>query len=475
MNQSISAFKISMVLCLVRTFFTLSFAIISFSLIFYTTEQLKFDTHFSTALVGGVFALSALLYFVSGYLGGKYLTGRHLFLLSVFLLFVSCLLLIFGRVSLLPLGLSLFVVGEGMGSTCINNTITRLFQNRDTERETAFFWNYSGLNLGFFIGLCLSGWFLINANYSAIFLCAAISSLMAAFIFIGYWNYFKETLKTNISTLQSYGISYFIIAVCILVLFVMFNYPDYGNNVTLYLGLIVYMTSFILMIKYCRDYFYNILSFYFLALITLVFWMIFQIGPMALMVFIDKSVDLVVFGVKIAPQWLANVNTLAIVLGGPVFSWAIKALREKGFIVSDYTLFTIAMILMGSSFLILPIGMKLTSIKMMHMGWIATSFFLQSIGELCLAPVGYSLVGKLIPSEHQSKLMGIWMMMFGISAVASAYFSQLMMINSTNAVFSNDSFFYWFMVLGTSAIIAALLVYLFSLVITKKVKSISNE
>jgi POT family proton-dependent oligopeptide transporter len=369
MNQSISAFKITMILASVKALFTLSFAIISFSLIFYTKNKWHFDTNVSTAIVGGVFALSALLYFISGYLHEKYISGRHLFLLSAFLVILSCILLSFENLILLPIGLSIFVVGEGMGATCLNNIITRIFQNKDAERESAFFWNYSGLNLGFFIGLCLSGWFLMSANYKAMFVYAAISTAIALFVFLYYWKHFEEAPKTETKRLQSNGTSYAIISLCVLAIFFMFNHPIYGNKVMLCLGLIIFIANFFLMTKRHPTYFYNILSFYFLALVTFIFWMIFQIGPIALMVFIDKSVDLMIFGIKIAPQWLANVNTLSIVIGSPIVSWVIKSLREKGYTISDYTLFAIAMILMGSSFLILPIGMKLAQAKLMSMSW----------------------------------------------------------------------------------------------------------
>lgn len=466
---------VSMVLCFIRIFLCISFSIIGFSLIFYTGTQLHLSTESSTALVGAVFALNSLLYFVSGYIGGKYITNRHLLLLSVSLLLMSCFFLSFENITLLPLCLAIFVAGNGLESTCINNIITHMFKNNDAERERAFYWNYSGMNLGFFIGLSLSGWFLIDANYKAIFLSAGISAIIAMTVFLWYWKYFKESLSNNISKAKSHSISYATIGGSLLMLLFMFKHPAYGNQTTFYLGIAVFATSFFLMMKICKGYAYNILSFYFLALVTLIFWMIFQIGPMALMVFIDKNVDLVVLGIKIAPQWLLNVNTLSIVIGGPLFSWAIKALRAKGFVVSDYTLFAIAMICMGSSFLILPIAITWTNTGMVNMGWIVVTFLLQSTGELCLAPIGFSLTGKLIPSAYQSRHMGIWMMIFGLSSVASAYFSKLMLVAPTDTGLSDSAFSHWFLILGSIAVGAALVVYFLSFVMVKKIKLISKE
>jgi hypothetical protein len=69
--------------------------------------------------------------------------------------------------------------------------------------------------------------------------------------------------------------------------------------------------------------------------------------------------------------------------------------------------------------------------------------------------------------------MGIWMMIFGISSVASAYFSKLMMGNNTGLGLDNAAFSHWFIVLGSMTVVGAVVVYLFSLVVGKRVKVVT--
>lgn len=475
MNQNISAIKMSFILCIIRAFANVPFAIMAYSLIFYATSKLDMSVSYSTSLVGSFVALNALLYFISGYISGKYISSRHLFALGIFLQMVSAFILACEKPALLTMGLAIYIAGNGISTTCINTIITRTFKGSDSERERAFFWSYSGMNLGFFIGLCLAGMFLLSSNFHALFLLSAISSIITLLVFMLYWKWFKENLSANFDKRQANLIAYGIILTCALSLLLMLKTPEYSNNILLYIGGAIYVISFLVMINVCKDYFYNILAFYFFALVTFVFWMIFQIGPMGLMLFIAKSVNLTLWGFHISPPWLQNINTIAIVVGGPIIASCIKLLRSRGFAISDYTLFTLAMIFMGASFLILPIGIKLAETGLVGIGWIILSLLLQSVGEIFLAPIGYSLVGKLIPQKYQNWLMGIWMMIFGLSAVGSAYFSKLMTINFSSITYSNAPFSHWFMVLGNAAVVLAVLIYILSFFLLKRQKTVANK
>ena len=54
-------------------------------------------------------------------------------------------------------GLALFLTGSGLNVTCINMMLTQRFAPADLRRETAFLWNYAGMNIGFFVGFSAAG------------------------------------------------------------------------------------------------------------------------------------------------------------------------------------------------------------------------------------------------------------------------------------------------------------------------------
>jgi POT family proton-dependent oligopeptide transporter len=67
-----------------------------------------------------------------------------------------------------------------------------------------------------------------------------------------------------------------------------------------------------------------------LALGSLVFWALYQLAPMGLMLFSEHNINLNVYGIQVAPQWIQNINTLVIVVGGPLMAWWFNRLRARG-------------------------------------------------------------------------------------------------------------------------------------------------
>ena len=65
-------------------------------------------------------------------------------------------------------------------------------------------------------------------------------------------------------------------------------------------------------------------------LAAVIFWTLYQLMPMGLTAFINNNVDRVVMGIKIAPQWFNNVNSLVIIIGGPLVAITANRLRAKG-------------------------------------------------------------------------------------------------------------------------------------------------
>ena len=95
--------------------------------------------------------------------------------------------------SLVYLGLSLFLIGCGLGSTCINCLITQQFESHEDQlREKAFFHNYSAMNIGFLSGYVLSGFIDITDNYERLFEMSNLINVITVFLIIKSWKYFAE-------------------------------------------------------------------------------------------------------------------------------------------------------------------------------------------------------------------------------------------------------------------------------------------
>src|SRR4029079_3712808 len=112
---------------------------------------------------------------------------RTLFSIGMFLQVIGCTLISFPNTDFLLWGLSAFLAGTGLNVTCINCMVTQLFHPDDKRRESAFLWNYSGMNLGFFLGFTISGYFHNQHAYQTLFSLSGIGNMIAlALVFLNW-------------------------------------------------------------------------------------------------------------------------------------------------------------------------------------------------------------------------------------------------------------------------------------------------
>src|SRR6185312_2187741 len=142
----------------------------------------------------------------------------------------------------------------------------------------------------------------------------------------------------------------------------------------------------------------NMTAYLILTLGSLMFWSLYQMAPNGLTLFADNNVDLTVgnatiaaiIGERISPQWIQNVNTVCIALGGPLLASFFPLLRARGWRIDIPKQFATSLILMALGFLILPLGIKLAGVDgRSAVIWLVLSYVLQSVGELLISPIGY--------------------------------------------------------------------------------------
>ena len=141
----------------------------------------------------GVFgAFNYGLHLFGGYLGGRFLSNRNLFVGGMALQVFGCACIATGTLALFYVGLALFLTGSGLNVTCINMMLTQRFTPEDPRREGAFLWNYAGMNVGFFVGFSVAGHFQATESYSSLFIFATLGNFVAIILAVVHW----KTLPT---------------------------------------------------------------------------------------------------------------------------------------------------------------------------------------------------------------------------------------------------------------------------------------
>jgi Major Facilitator Superfamily len=181
----------------IQIFSTLGFAVLYSTLVLYATKHLQLGVKEATTLMGVFGAFNYGLHLFGGYLGGRFLSNRKLFVGSMAVQVIGCACIASGTLALFYVGLALFLTGSGLNVTCINMMLTQRFTPEDPRREGAFLWNYAGMNVGFFVGFSVAGYFQATQSYSSLFIFATLGNFVAIILAVFMW----KTLADRNTTL----------------------------------------------------------------------------------------------------------------------------------------------------------------------------------------------------------------------------------------------------------------------------------
>ena len=442
----------------IQMFSTLGFAVLYSTLVLYA-RHLNFSVEKATAIMGIFGAFNYGLHLFGGYLGGRFLSYRNLFIGGMILQVIGCASIAGGSVALLYWGLALFLTGSGLNVTCINMMLTQRFAPEDIRREGAFLWNYAGMNVGFFVGFYAAGYYQLTESYASLFIFATIGNFMAIVLACFNWKSLIDLNTTLLSaTVQQYR-KRFLIGTAILIglvplVWVLLQWEGTENLVKVICLVVAIALIYLTVTHKDQREKNNMKAYLIFTLSSLVFWSLYQMAPSGLQLFAVNNVDLMVWGVKVAPQWIQNINTVVIVFGGPLMSAWFMRLRAKGWQIDVPKQFAASLVLMGLGFLALPVGIALADDKgMSPFFWLFLSYVLQSVGELLISPVGYAMIGRLAPRQYQGIMMGSWMLVTGLASLFSGDFSGMIPEPSQGAALStNAEYSHLFSELGWSTV-----------------------
>jgi POT family proton-dependent oligopeptide transporter len=199
-----------------------------------------------------------------------------------------------------------------------------------------------------------------------------------------------------------------------------------------------------------------------LTLGSLVFWALYQMAPSGLQLFALHNVERNVWGFEVALPWIQNINTVVIVVGGPLMSALFFRLRASGWKIDVPKQFAASLILMGLGFLALPTGIAVAGPDgLVSFWWLFGSYVLQSIGELLISPVGYAMIGKIAPRQYQGIMMGAWMLVTGLASLFAGDFSGMVPDpGEGTAVTTNPVYSRLFVELGCGSVVVGIVLVL---------------
>lgn len=284
------------------------------------------------------------------------------------------------------IGLGTLIVGNGLFKPNISTMVGDLYEEGDHRRDGAFTIFYMGINVGAFLSGIIVGSVVAayDGNFQMGFLCAGIGmvlSLIIQFIFaqkllgdIGRYPAAKLEKEKN----EAAG--------------------DVRKEP---------------LTKIERD---RIKVIMIMGLFTIIFWAGFEQAGGLMNLFTNDFTDRMIGGWEVPTTWFQSLNAMFIVIFAPVIAsiWIRLGKNEPNSPVK----FALGLVLLGIGFLFM-IGAVLEmggdADAKSSMWWLVGAYFFHTMGELCLSPIGLSMVTKLAPLRIASLMMGAWFLFVAIA------------------------------------------------------------
>ncbi|MFB6817420.1 peptide MFS transporter [Streptomyces sp. NPDC056347] len=377
----------------------------------------------ATSIYSIYMAMVYLLAMPGGWFGDRVWGPRRTVTVSASIIMLGHLTLALPGTGTFFAGLALVALGSGLLKANISTMVGHLYKGPDDpRRDGGFTVFYMGINLGAFAAPLIIGTVGEKVNWHLGFAIAAVGmALGLAQFLIGtrHLNPRSSVVPKPLSdqerrsTLRK-GLIWLAVAVVFYGAVVAADlYTLNWALVPITVAGLVIPITVLVRIKRDRDLSKTEQSkmsgyiWFFVA--AAVFWMIYDQGGSTLSLFGESSTTNSVLGLDFPTSWYQTINPVFIMALAPVVAWIWLALNRRGKEPSTVVKFGSGLFLVGVSFFVfmLPLTMASDGDKVSPM-WLVSIYFLQTVGELCLSPVGLSVTTKMAPAKYGSQMMGVW-------------------------------------------------------------------
>jgi POT family proton-dependent oligopeptide transporter len=176
----------------------------------------------------------------------------------------------------------------------------------------------------------------------------------------------------------------------------------------------------------------RVLVIFILVMFSIIFWMTFEQAGSSLTLFADRLTRHSIFGWQFPSSWFQSVQPIFIIAFAPVFAFIWQTLADRQ--PSSPAKFALGLFLAGAAFVVVAIASTLTGQGLVSPLWLVAVYFLQTLGELCLSPVGLSTISKLSPARMVGMMLGVWFLSIAIGSYIAGLTTRLFEGNSPDTL-----------------------------------------
>lgn len=325
-----------------------------------------------------------------------------------------------------PTGLILVVIGTGLLKPNVSAIVGDLYPEGGARRDAGFSIFYMGINVGALFGPVICGFLGESINWHLGFLAAGVFMVLGLIQYKYNLKHFGEagilkgqTEDTKAQAKKNFGYGLGAVVALTIVLTVLHNLGIVSLTLTgmaaaagvVIIGLAIFYFSYVIFLGKLQTIEKKRVFVIFLLFVgAALFWSGFEQAGSSMNLFAERLTDRVIFGFEAPASWLQTINPLFIIIFAPLFGslWVWLGKHNP----SIPAKFGLGLIMLGVGFMVMMWGSTYTNPDGpgVSPAWLISTYFLHTVGELCLSPVGLSSVTKLSPKPLVGQMMGTWFM-----------------------------------------------------------------
>ena len=435
-------------------------------LVLYLIQQLFQNLETSKTVAYGIFAAYGSLVYASPFIGGliadRFLGHRKAVIWGAIMMAIGHFLMAVENEMFLYLALSFLIVGNGFFKPNMPIILSGLYEENDPRRDGGFTIYYMSVNLGAFFSPILCGIVGETYGWHYGFTIAGIGMLAGLFIFLKFGHIIDYHENINAETgektleyrplggvhdkeslAQKFcGLSkeIWIYALCVISTFgiaLLVKHYEIMSYVIFPLSLAILGFIFVIALrseKVERDRLFVILI---LLLFITLFWTFFEQAGSSLTLYASENVNRNFFGSVIPASLFQSVNPMFILIFASPLSilWMQLAQRKKE--PSTPIKFAMGILLLSIGFLLLGLAPRFLSFETIAENdtilkiaavpaiFLVLSYMFQTLGELCLSPIGLSMVSRLAPPKIVGMVIGAWYLSSSLAFQVGGWIANL--------------------------------------------------
>ena len=335
-------------------------------IVLYMIQTLMYSTHKAGVIYGFYTGLVYLTPLIGGYLADRFIGQRKCIIIGASLMSIGLFLLALGPKNLFLLSLFFMISANGFFKSNISSVLGLLYRNNNDKKDSAYTIFYMGINLGAFLSPLICGTLAVKYGFEYGFAAAGCGMLLGLTLYKLFEN--KLLGEHGLKPIKEKQLE---------------NITEEKPKSQL-LSLVVLM------------------------IFTIPFWICFEQAGSSLTLFAEYQTNRNIMGYEVPTGYFQSLNPLFIITLAPLISILWEKLRIRLKEPTSVEKFAISLFLMSFAYIILIVGGYFSLKTLVSPLWLVASYFIMTVAELCLSPIGLSLVSKLAPEKFLSLMMGCW-------------------------------------------------------------------